>query len=446
MAARAHPLFGRPPERGGSLKAERTRRWIDALDAREAALRRKLSNMPAASAASAAGRERSAPPQPNHRHPAFHPMDAELDAQATALVQTSLAHKKGGRTGFNHWLRFRKIRDKHPRLDLTDFNESAAEIVRFVVYLLPTETRITKPDVITQYISHVRQAHYESVMQLDAGTATTWPSTENNDKLDITIRAAKSHLSRELRCAGGGGRTALTPGIMQMFVHGATLPDGRRIGGTLDLNRHTDELVWLAQLLTSLTGARLGELLAGAVHADKRNTKKDLLDGHITITASGTLEASVLGKNGRRQMVFTSKAEFHPLVREFGPHWDVVAIAKRVMHRNLSRPGTLLFRHADGDPFTYAQYMDRLRQICADARIPSGAIGGHSGRIYMASFMAFNNASVATIKSRGRWTSDCWKIYARCVRPSRRGAARFRAGDLNINLSGFPDVAEFRRR
>ena len=188
--------------------------------------------------------------------------------------------------------------------------------------------------------------------------------------------------------------------------------------------------------------------MAMAVNSDNRNIKKDLLDTHVTI-GTNSVEMSVLGKSGNRETVYVLRTEVDPLVARFGAQWDLFALTRQLQQENRKTGGTLFYRRRNGTAFTYSHYMHRLRKCCNDARLPAGSIGGHSGRIYKASLMAVNNANEATIKNRGRWRSDCWKIYSRSVRlQSTRPKQHtlFRIGDMNINIDDFPDADEFRRR
>ena len=64
----------------------------------------------------------------------------------------------------------------------------------------------------------------------------------------------------------------------------------------------------------------------------------------------------------------------------------------------------------------------------------------------LATLLEIRGTAIVDIKGRGRWASECWQIYVRMFmeRPPAN-AYWFRIGQLNIDLSGFPPVSEFRK-
>ena len=147
----------------------------------------------------------------------------------------------------------------------------------------------------------------------------------------------------------------------------------------------------------------------------------------------------------KRLPAFISRKEVEPIVKRFGPHFDIFEIMKKIL-AEAKDLAELLFVHQDGSPITYNQFWKTITKICLQAKLPKGAIGGHGGRIRLATLLEIRGTSIVDIKGRGRWASECWQIYVRMFmdRPPTT-AYWFRIGQLNIDLSGFPPVSEFRK-
>ena len=86
---------------------------------------------------------------------------------------------------------------------------------------------------------------------------------------------------------------------------------------------------------------------------------------------------------------------------------------------------TPMFRHADGSAFSVDFIRDCVR--CCMAAIGENALefGAHSLRIGGATALFAAGAEPIHIKTMGRWSSDCWRLYVRaCFEQSLRWSVR----------------------
>ena len=137
--------------------------------------------------------------------------------------------------------------------------------------------------------------------------------------------------------------------------------------------------------------------------------------------------------------------EVQPLVQKYGNHFDIFSRLS-TLKESLPTPTSLLFCHEDGNPIIYNQYWKVITTAAKEAGMPGGSVGGHGGRIRMATLLAIQGKEDIYIMGRGRWRSTCWHTYVRLftVVPNKH-AISFRLADLNIDLSGYPPVSEFRK-
>ena len=137
--------------------------------------------------------------------------------------------------------------------------------------------------------------------------------------------------------------------------------------------------------------------------------------------------------------------EVQPLVQKYGNHFDIFSRLS-ALKESLPTPTSLLFCHEDGNPIIYNQYWKVITTAAKEAGMPGGSVGGHGGRIRMATLLAIQGKEDIYIMGRGRWRSTCWHTYVRLftVVPNKH-AISFRLADLNIDLNGYPPVSEFRK-
>ena len=74
---------------------------------------------------------------------------------------------------------------------------------------------------------------------------------------------------------------------------------------------------------------------------------------------------------------------------------------------------TPMFRRPDGSPFTTAYVRELVRIVMAACGEDPSQFGAHSLRIGGATALLAAGADPIHIKTMGRWSSDCWRLYVR---------------------------------
>lgn len=74
---------------------------------------------------------------------------------------------------------------------------------------------------------------------------------------------------------------------------------------------------------------------------------------------------------------------------------------------------TPMFRHANGDAFTTDQVRDLVKSLMLAIGENPDQFGAHSLRIGGATALFAAGADPIHIKTMGRWSSDCWRLYVR---------------------------------
>ena len=102
---------------------------------------------------------------------------------------------------------------------------------------------------------------------------------------------------------------------------------------------------------------------------------------------------------------------------------------------------TPMFRRADGGAFTVAQLRDIVKALMRAVGEPEDEFGAHSLRIGGATALFAAGADPVHIKTMGRWSSDCWRLYVRACFESTLQWTRA-AGSTPVNdVAGMKTVA-----
>ena len=92
-----------------------------------------------------------------------------------------------------------------------------------------------------------------------------------------------------------------------------------------------------------------------------------------------------------------------------------------------------MFRHADGTAFSVAFVRDVVKGLMAAVGLDLTEFGAHSLRIGGATALFAAGAEHPMhIRTMGRWSSDCWRLYVRACFQSTMEWTR-RAGSQQVN-------------
>ena len=72
-----------------------------------------------------------------------------------------------------------------------------------------------------------------------------------------------------------------------------------------------------------------------------------------------------------------------------------------------------MFRRADGSAYTTDYVRDIVRLLMSAVGEPALEFGAHSLRIGGATALFAAGADPMHIRTMGRWSSDCWRLYVR---------------------------------
>ena len=357
-------------------------------------------------------------------------------AMSQLLLSATIVREPTSKTGMNC---FRRFRDYIGRHHFIGANESIVQNIKLFWEWCKTNTNVQSSSSLSAYMTNVKMWHLHKHQTSGSTLAfRVWPAASSNADLAKRLRDANTffdEFSHDSDSSTSEPRTCLTPGLANiLFQH---LPG----------SCHMQEAVRDCMILTMLTGARLGELVA-----DTKSTPHHKLLRISDVSARvSLLELNVLGKGipPSRQLIYAQRDQVSPLVSRYGSsNWNIfTSIKRRMANRPSSAP---LFVDDNNKPLTYSNVYLSIRSACDRAGIPPGAIGGHSGRIYAATWMAYKGFTTPMIMSRGRWKSDAWLTYVRLLlvyaRDHGADQVTFRIGDLGIVLDKFPNLPEFSRR
>jgi hypothetical protein len=111
------------------------------------------------------------------------------------------------------------------------------------------------------------------------------------------------------------------------------------------------------------------------------------------------------------------KGKTVPLVLGAGGEYiDAVAELNNLMRvdpAELGREDTPLFRNPKGSPFTYDQINRLVKMLMREVGEDEHAFSTHSLRIGGATALFAAGASPTVIRTMGRWSSDCYRLYVR---------------------------------
>ena len=332
--------------------------------------------------------------------------------------------KPTGRTGMNHFEKYRKEYNKpphlHPQEDIVHEMSQYWEWVK-------GNTLVKTRDTLEAYMTNVKMWHlYYHLIENTGERFPIWPAPKTDAELSKRLRDAESNFAEFDRFKNGEKRGTITPGMLEMIIP--------HIPGSKHMKNEITSVI----IDTMLSGKRLGEAVADLKSAPARL----LLKVGDVMVHKNQIDFNVLGKTipPSRQFVYIKREQITHMVRKYGEHWDIFTSTRR---RQRGRPANApLYSDDNGKPLTYSNVYKALKIALEKAGLPKGAIGGHSGRIYMATLMAYQRKSVAEIMKRGRWNSDAWRLYVKLLirHASDQGADphTFRLGDIGISLHNFP--------
>jgi len=116
--------------------------------------------------------------------------------------------------------------------------------------------------------------------------------------------------------------------------------------------------------------------------------------------------------------------------------------ARALNPHHFSRPGNFLLTLTNGKVLSRDQVVGALRGAAVAAGVPEAAVSVISLRAGGASAMWDVGFSVDEIKRRGRWASECWRVYTWEGRERARGVA---ARMLSSEVSVLASAARFAR-
>ena len=350
------------------------------------------------------------------------------------VVGLMLQTKRDSATGVNHFRKFREFSEMPEHIQLQE--DVSRVMMEFVAYLILMATGVQKYDVALQYVTHVKMWHVQARIT-DAGLPE-WPAGESSEMSSFKQQVRKWY--KDLDSDEKGARQPTTVGVLDFLVNGEN-----GYGGTYDIESFDGNQMFISDLICLFAGTRKGQLLVPS--ADPSKWKNKELRGSDILIHQNEIQIRVRSKcNGtERQSHLILRSEVQPIVDKFGPQFDIFDKLTKLKN-SLTSQSQLLFRHRDGSPITYNQFWKVISKATKEAGMPAGSVGGHGGRIRMATLQAIQGKKDIYIMGRGHWVSTCWHAYVRLftIVPNAN-AVSFRLGDLNIDLRGYPPVSEFRK-
>ena len=370
---------------------------------------------------------------PPHQHKFEDPYDEAI----YELIRATTSTKKYSTGRNKHWIPFRQRRGKEELMVPGEDLENINEVCRFMMYFVLEAPGVNSFKTVEQYMLHVKDMHATMMFTPQAlkGEAFIWPSDYPDSRYSVLKRKIQQWFAETPQ--EEGGRLPFTPSLLKEMID----------CNAINLNSHNGKRTFCLILMTILGGFRMGELLPKTIDPEKRNTFKDckVKDVHLS---KNTITVKVLSKTTKDyESVNIHVSEMNVLIELFGAEFDVMKILQDITQD--ASPDRLLFVRADGLPFTYNYFMVQLRKATDAMKIPRGYLGGHSGRIYLASLLALQNVKDSYIQKRGRWKSKAFKMYVRSLDlrefTSQEKITHFKLSNLTFVLQGFPNSPEFQR-
>ena len=334
-------------------------------------------------------------------------------------------------TGQNHFLKYRSSINAPARMD---FNEDIVQVMIEFWEYLKINSDVNTAKTLGVYMSNVKM--WQLYQHEKDGTPNTrfpkWPLPSQNDELAKRLKDADKFF-HEFGAKKGEKRIPLTDGLLNMLQ--PHLPG----------SEHMKREIFDCLLHTKLTGNRMGEITATkkSTHHSRFLTvsKVKIHSRQVDFT---TLSKSMTPKP---ELTYVKTSEVSPLVTKYGAKWNfVTSTKKRIAGKKQTDP---LYTDDQGRPLTYQDVYKALRIACKAIGLHPGLVGCHSGRIYMATLLAYKGATVPEIMKRGRWKSDAWQVYVNALTKYAKDAGAdpnaFKIGDLAIPLDKYPEHNEFIR-
>jgi len=315
-----------------------------------------------------------------------------------------------------------------------DFNEDIVQVMIEFWEYLKINSDVNTAKTLGVYMSNVKM--WQLYQHEKDGTPNTrfpkWPLPSQNDELAKRLKDADKFF-HEFGAKKGEKRIPLTDGLLNMLK--PHLPG----------SEHMKNEIFDCLLHTKLTGNRMGEITATkkSTHHSRFLTvsKVKIHSRQVDFT---TLSKSMTPKP---ELTYVKTREVSPLVTKYGAKWNfVTSTKKRIAGKKQTDP---LYTDDKGRPLTYQDVYKALRIACKAIGLHPGLVGCHSGRIYMATLLAYKGATVPEIMKRGRWKSDAWQVYVNALTKYAKDAGAdpnaFKIGDLAIPLDKYPEHNEFIR-
>ena len=170
--------------------------------------------------------------------------------------------------------------------------------------------------------------------------------------------------------------------------------------------------MWASELICIFSGARKGELLVKKVNG--RDTKKDCKISDVQMSKDyiqifrprqGNTKTTANLRGTKRSG--TDCGTFWPTFSTFFKILKTIICTVLVTKRTP-------FRSQEPHPYYLQPVLEKnYRRRHPSQACPPGTIGGHGGRIRLATLLDIRNVNEVDIKGRGRWSSKCWQIYVR---------------------------------
>jgi hypothetical protein len=347
---------------------------------------------------------------------------AGVRAAVSALIAGSIS---SGTTStyasqVQHWWRWRAARGLLPYLDGRDPVADQEDLVLFVAYV---GVSMKYRHATVHVMLYAMRYHHIVARQPDPLVDTPL--------LKIVMKGLK-------RLQGGKGqKIPVTMGMLRALARG------------LDLDDWDDLVLLLGMSVMFVFLLRSGEALRKGSMPD---ADRCLRVGTLLLAESGEpVGGAPDGADEVMLFIPKSKADQGRVgfcANVFATPGDLlcpVGLLKRARAmnpRHFSRPDNYLLTLTNGKVLSRDQVVEALRGAAVAAGVPAGAVSVISLRAGGASAMWDVGFSVDEIKRRGRWASECWRIYTWEGRERARGVA---ARMLGSAVSVLASVARFAR-
>ena len=331
-------------------------------------------------------------------------------------------------SGYNHFVKFRTSREQDARMG---YDEDIVQVMIEFWEYLKINSDVNTASTLSAYMTNVKmwQLYKHETIGTPNIRFPKWPAPSKNAELAKRLRNAATFF-HEFGAKKGEKRIPLTDGLLKLIQP--------LIPGSIKMRKEIFDCL----LMTKLTGNRMGEITAENKTTSKFMTVGDVRCFHTQVDFKCLSKALI----PKPELTFATAAEVSPLVTRYGSTWNFcTSTKKRIAGRKDTEP---LYTDDQNRPLTYQDVYKALRIACGLLDIDRGIVGCHSGRIYMATLMAYKGCTVAQIMKRGRWKSDAWMVYVTALIRHARNSSdphAFRIGDLAIPLDNYPNLHEFSR-